>query len=124
MHNETNRYEEAYEDVVTSIRQKRENFYKEFTGLTHLYNTPSKDKALSLLHLFNNKDVSNLRKVTKPTPAYEFYVAPLLVLFDKKPKRAVSAEGKTLISNWLVAYKLVGDNFCQKLRDFHLEGMT
>ena len=65
-----------------------------------------------------------MRKVTKPTQAYEFFVAPLLVLFDKQPIRSTTAEGKTNLSSWKVAYKLFGENFCQKLRDFPLEAMT
>jgi hypothetical protein len=40
------------------------------------------------------------------------------------PKRSTTAEGKTKLSAWSVAYKLFGENFCQKLRDFPLEAMT
>ncbi|CDW75554.1 UNKNOWN [Stylonychia lemnae] len=123
MQEETRRFEEAFEEVIISIRQKRDNFQKDFEQVSGLQN-PCKERALKLLQTINNKDISNLRKVSKPTPSYDFFVAPLLVLFDKQPRRISTADGKTTISHWQVAFKLLSDNFCQKLRDFQLEGMT
>lgn len=99
LNDETKRYEEAYEDIVESIKDKRQKFYGDYS-----VEPPSKEKALELLHQLQTKDISVLRRVTKPTQSYEFFISPLLVLFDKQPQRQVTAEGKVQLSNWQVAY--------------------
>ena len=45
MNDETKRYEEAYEDIVESIKDKRQKYYGDY-----YVEAPSKDKALQLLH--------------------------------------------------------------------------
>jgi hypothetical protein len=45
MNDETRRYEEAFEDIVQSIKQKRLNYYKDYD-----IEPPSKERALSFLH--------------------------------------------------------------------------
>ena len=59
---DTKRYEEAFEEIVHSIQTKRKQFYQ-----TYEQEVPIKDRALTLLNKLNNKDISILKKVTKPT---------------------------------------------------------
>jgi hypothetical protein len=62
MTDETKRFEEEYFDIVNSIQNKRAAFYRDFE-----LEKPSRQRAIQLLNKLTNKDVTNLRKVTKPT---------------------------------------------------------
>jgi hypothetical protein len=62
MNEETERYEDAFEEVVHSINRKRLNYYREFD-----IEPPSKEKALFLLHKLSPSDILYLRKVKKIT---------------------------------------------------------
>ncbi len=77
MNDETRRYEEAFEETVDQIKKKRNQYFEDYE-----LSPPSKKAAVDLLNRLKNIDISNLRKVTRPTPNYEFFVAPLLILFD------------------------------------------
>ena len=77
MNEETRRYEEAFEETVESIKKKRNQYFEDYE-----LHAPSKKTAVELLNRLKNIDISNLRKVTRPTQSYEFYVSPLLILFD------------------------------------------
>ncbi len=66
MHDHSRLFEEDHEDLVASIRHKREVFYNQYSNITGEL-PPSKERALQLLQRISNKDISNLRKVTKPT---------------------------------------------------------
>lgn len=98
MNEETKRYEDAFEDVVNNIKDKRNKYYKEYDIVP-----PNKNRSLQLLHSLSPKDITNLRKVNKPTIQYDVFVAPLLVLMDKEPNRKVTPEGKLVLSYWTAA---------------------
>jgi hypothetical protein len=48
MSEETKRYEEAFEDLVAGIKNKREKFYRDYNQILEEA-PPSKERALSLL---------------------------------------------------------------------------
>ena len=58
MTDETRRYEDAFEEIVDSIREKRCSFYSDNEIIP-----PEKAHALELLNRFSQVDVTHLRKV-------------------------------------------------------------
>ena len=88
MHADTQRFEEAFADVVATITRKRRAFYDQYGGVAG-EGAPSRERALDLLQRISHRDVLSLRRISRPTQAYEFFAAPLLVLFDTAPARQV-----------------------------------
>mmetsp|Transcript_21759 Transcript_21759/g.20889 ORF Transcript_21759/g.20889 Transcript_21759/m.20889 type:complete len:84 (-) Transcript_21759:454-705(-) len=82
MNEEQKSFEGAFEDVIHSINTKRLKYYSDYE-----IEPPSKERALSLLRSLQMNDIKMLRKVKTATPSYDFFIAPLLILFDRQAQR-------------------------------------
>ena len=71
-----------------------------------------------------SSDVAILKKVSKPSPDYEFFIEPLLILFDLTPLKKINAKGVTVVSNWQAASKLIFSSFLKSLRNYQIDFIT
>jgi hypothetical protein len=102
MNDDTRRFEEAFEDMVTGIRTKRELYFRDYE-----ISPPDREQALENLNRFTQVDITHLRKVQKSTPAYEFFSYPMMILFNHQPLRKKKADGTIQVLNWPILFKSV-----------------
>lgn len=130
---ETKALEQDNIDIVESIRFKRMKYCSDYEIEPLRKHLTSKDtpdshikaKAIALLNSFTQSDLSNLRRIKTYTKAYELYCSPLVILFDQKPARKATADGKIHVSYWKSAFKIFQDpQFMNKLREFKLESIS
>ena len=130
---ETRFYETINIDMVESIRHKRAKYYSDFEidpprkylGNKNDNGNDEKNKAIRLLNSFTHVEVSNLKRIKKYSKAYELYWAPLVILWNQKPHRSSTADGKVHISYWKTAFKIFSDpQFLTKIKEFKLESIS
>ena len=131
---ETKFYERVNIGLVESIRHKREKYFSDYEiDLPRQYTLKNnengenmqKAKAIKLLNAFTYNDLSNLRRIRSYSKIYEIFSAPLVILWDLKPERKVTADGKLHISYWKTAFKILNDQqFLSKIQNFKLESIS
>lgn len=69
--------------------------------------------------------MSDLRRIRSYSKIYELFSAPLVILWNQKPTRTATADGKVSVSYWKTAFKIFGDpQFINKIREFKLEAIN
>ena len=131
---ETRFYERVNLDVVEAIRHKRTKYYNDYEmDLPRSYSTQEnqigepkqKAKAIKMLNALSQSDVTNLRRIKSYSRMYELFSAPLVILWDQKPERKATADGRVTISYWKTAFKILNDKqFFTKLKNFKLESIS
>jgi hypothetical protein len=127
-------YENQNIDIVESIRHKRSRYYSDFeiepprkylTNSNEGDGSDEKQKAIKLLSSFTHVEVSNLRRIKNYSKIYELFSAPLVILWDMKPERKATADGRVHISYWKTAFKIISSTqFINKIREFKLESIS
>ena len=74
-----------------------------------------------MINKFTQFDLTHLKKISKPTPSYEFFSIPLLFLFNKLPQRIKKANGTIENKNWPVLQKEFQNSFLSSLKNFGVE---
>lgn len=111
---ETKAYEEMNVDIVEGIREKRLKHYDDYE-----IDPPSKELAVDLLDSFNHRSISCLRWINKSNKYYEFYAAPLVLLFGDTPARKLNPDGTLTISFWEKAFKIMcNKDFFKRIKSF------
>lgn len=132
---ETKQLEEDNIDIVQAIRHKRSKFYTDYeieppqqyinNEKVEEWDDYRKKRAIQLLNSFSISDVCGLKSIRNYNKVYEVFSAPLVILFQSKPERKATADGKLHVSYWKTAFKLISDpQFLTKIKEFKLESIN
>ena len=132
---ETKQLEEDNIDIVQSIRYKRSKFYSDYeieppqqyinNEKVEEWDNYRKKRAIQLLNSFSSNDVCGLKSIRNYNKIYEIFSAPLVILFNWKPQRKATADGKLHVSYWKTAFKIIADpQFLTKIKEFKLESIN